>query len=1249
MDLETRDVRRMVCNHNCPEVHKVRLQERDRKQVPVGADDGGAGVLQEQHVSREDTNQGGKLIKGNQEEEGTWRPGRMAGNMSFSEGDIARLARLLKRHKETLEILRPDDKLAESLADWAPPSQLAFSLAPPADMPVLGEPLLPTKRARYQAMMHQQPEPEHESTEEEEPFKVFKLSSNGRQLEQALRKVVDLSETDEDDRLYEEHYLAKLQSRSLVLADKRYVGLRRSDIYSVAKYRVNPERMPKFARSFPFMKIEDLSNLLCKNETKSNNPNKLVNSQKFKKLTTSKEYPMQPSRTKGHKAEKLDSVLVKKAWSYIIKKYVNKAHRSLNKSRNELRANSKRFAQLCSKEINKKANKMVRESKEAVTRGKRLQREVVMFWKRREKETAEMKRKREKEELETRKKWEEEQESIRQRNRLEFLMRQSDIYTHFMAHKLGISYNITSSISSIPVDEEQARENVTQMIEKQQEHLKQYGGERTLTTEDLSKVGLLGLDKVEEGRMFSRIDGAPTSFVGDLKEYQTKGLRWLDNLYELGINGILADEMGLGKTIQAIALLAHLSSSRGIWGPFLVVCPSSTLHNWQAELSRFCPSLKVLPYWGGIKERKALRKYMNPRKAGNQESPFHVCVTSYQMVLTDEKVFQKLKWQYMILDEAQAIKNVATMRWNVLLGFSCRNRLLLTGTPIQNSMAELWALLHFIMPQLFDSHDQFQEWFSKDIEAHSQDAGSLNQHQLQRLHTILKPFMLRRVKKDVENEIGQKTEVEIFCEMTSRQRILYSRIKSKLNISDLFTMADSKAKVENLMNLMMQFRKVCNHPDLFERRPEHTPVTFRDLNMQFGPCTPSGFNQLPEVWAYNHNPIQYKIPRIIYQEIWLRPTFQTSIYTPGSFDWVRLLGWSLTDPERLFMASDLIKAVIVSTYLWRLKEIRDYEELQLPLLCIALPGKRLPIVEYSATEKINNIYKPAVLAAPVQYSCSSIHFTHNILGPFHSPYIKKLIYGESFKPANSFAAKGQVGQKLPILTGELEQPNFVELAVPLKLLHDSAKLKSLDELLRTLFIEGHRVLIFCQMTRMLDILEDYLYLRKYSYLRMDGSTAIGERRDLIDEFQKNSAVFAFILSTRAGGLGVNLTAADTVIFYDIDWNPTMDAQATDRVHRIGQTKAVTVYRIITANTVEERILKRAKQKQTVQSTVYAGGAFKADFFKPNDLAVLLLDDNDMENAMQTNKFMGLSRKKKSKKAEDGEAYNITEFVEAEIN
>ena len=196
---------------------------------------------------------------------------------------------------------------------------------------------------------------------------------------------------------------------------------------------------------------------------------------------------------------------------------------------------------------------------------------------------------------------------------------------------------------------------------------------------------------------------------------------------------------------------------------------------------------------------------------------------------------------------------------------------------------------------------------------------------------------------------------------------------------------------------------------------------------------------------------------------------------------------------------------------------------------------------------------------------------------------------------------------------QLELPSFE------RLISDCAKLKKLDELLKKLISEDHRVLIFCQMTRMLDILEEYMSKRKYTYFRMDGSTQIADRRDMINEFQTNPKIFAFLLSTRAGGLGVNLTGADTVIFYDNDWNPTMDAQATDRAHRIGQTKVVSVYRLITADTIEERVLKRAKQKQNVQATVYSGGAFKADIFKQNDIVELLYSEEEMKKMEQDKK------------------------------
>ncbi len=180
------------------------------------------------------------------------------------------------------------------------------------------------------------------------------------------------------------------------------------------------------------------------------------------------------------------------------------------------------------------------------------------------------------------------------------------------------------------------------------------------------------------------------------------------------------------------------------------------------------------------------------------------------------------------------------------------------------------------------------------------------------------------------------------------------------------------------------------------------------------------------------------------------------------------------------------------------------------------------------------------------------------------------------------------------------------------------------------------------MTRMIDILEEYMAKRRYTYFRMDGSTNIADRRDMVNEFQTNRKIFAFLLSTRAGGLGVNLTGADTVIFYDNDWNPTMDAQATDRAHRIGQTKPVSVYRLTTKDTIEERILKRAKQKQNVQTTVYSGGAFKADIFKQSEIVELLYSEEEvkkLEDERKKNSELNLNCKEKNAMMIDSEIKN----------
>lgn len=194
-----------------------------------------------------------------------------------------------------------------------------------------------------------------------------------------------------------------------------------------------------------------------------------------------------------------------------------------------------------------------------------------------------------------------------------------------------------------------------------------------------------------------------------LREYQHIGLDWLVTMYEKRLNGILADEMGLGKTIMTIALLAHLACEKGIWGPHLIVVPTSVMLNWETEFMKWCPAFKILTYFGNAKERKV------KRQGWSRPNSFHVCITTYRLVIQDAKAFKRKKWKYLILDEAHLIKNWKSQRWQTLLNFNSKRRILLTGTPLQNDLMELWSLMHFLMPHVFQSHQEFRDWFSNPI------------------------------------------------------------------------------------------------------------------------------------------------------------------------------------------------------------------------------------------------------------------------------------------------------------------------------------------------------------------------------------------------------------------------------------------------------------------------------------------------------------------------------------------------------
>ena len=558
--------------------------------------------------------------------------------------------------------------------------------------------------------------------------------------------------------------------------------------------------------------------------------------------------------------------------------------------------------------------------------------------------------------------------------------------------------------------------------------------------------------------------------------------------------------------------------------------------------------------------------------------------------------------------------------------------------PFPILIVELWALLHFIMPTLFDSHEEFSEWFSKDIESHTQSHTKLNQQQLRRLHMILKPFMLRRNKRDVQSELPAKVELDIYCNLSYRQRAFYKTLRERISIGDLLERAMSgEAKGdESLMNLVMQFRKVCNHPDLFERADVRSPLAFAS----FG-ATANIAREGPQLsLAYTtRNRIAYDVPKLVYRHggmlavpgedsnagvrrryldnlmnIWQADHIESSFEADSSFSFLRFIDSSPNELVEAFRANDIyfaVDAITKSNKISTSEAVYDdgtgYNKRQRMLL---VPGttNRFPLKEVM-NEKVmahlcnvadvsfrserlhimDPMYDTAVNAPPIDINCSDRRFYLEQNDALFDPKSRRALFGILPIEEAKLAEAGETMDLGGIPPHGLLSPTILErsgysgIRVPEmhRFVTDSGKLATLDRLLAELKAGGHRVLLYFQMTRMMDLIEEYLTYRQYKYLRLDGSSKIGDRRDMVMDWQTRSDLFVFVLSTRAGGLGINLTAADTVIFYDSDWNPTVDSQAMDRAHRLGQTKQVTVYRLITRNSIEERILLRAKQKEEV--------------------------------------------------------------------
>nr|8EU9_Q Chain Q, Chromatin-remodeling ATPase INO80 [Saccharomyces cerevisiae S288C] len=492
-------------------------------------------------------------------------------------------------------------------------------------------------------------------------------------------------------------------------------------------------------------------------------------------------------------------------------------------------------------------------------------------------------------------------------------------------------------------------------------------------------------------------------------------------------------------------------------------------------------------------------------------------------------------------------------------------------------------------------------------------------------------------------------EIDVLCDLTQRQAKLYQVLKSQISTNydaienaatndSTSNSASNSGSDQNLINAVMQFRKVCNHPDLFERADVDSPFSFTTFGKTTSMLTASVANNNSSVISNSNmnlssmssnnisngkftdliyssrNPIKYSLPRLIYEDLIL-PNYNNdvdianklknvkfNIFNPSTNYELCLFLSKLTGEPSLneffrVSTTPLLKRVIERTNGPKNTDSLSFKTITQELLEVTrnAPSEgvmaSLLNVEKHAYEReylncIQRGYHPNVSAPPVTIEVlGSSHVTNSINNELFDPLISQALSDiPAITQYNMHVKKGIPVEDFP-KTGLFPEPlnkNFSSnISMPSmdRFITESAKLRKLDELLVKLKSEGHRVLIYFQMTKMMDLMEEYLTYRQYNHIRLDGSSKLEDRRDLVHDWQTNPEIFVFLLSTRAGGLGINLTAADTVIFYDSDWNPTIDSQAMDRAHRLGQTRQVTVYRLLVRGTIEERMRDRAKQKE----------------------------------------------------------------------
>ncbi|XP_060815340.1 lymphoid-specific helicase-like isoform X2 [Bombus pascuorum] len=649
-----------------------------------------------------------------------------------------------------------------------------------------------------------------------------------------------------------------------------------------------------------------------------------------------------------------------------------------------------------------------------------------------------------------------------QYKRLMHLLSRSKFYASFIVSKIdkSLEKNVSKSNKSTkkdvkkieyadeniaPHDKGKKRNNNTQKYISKDVQKKIHMNKNKLNlSEDEIENELKNDFKGETENSNNVIIETPKYFKGELRDYQNEGLQWLKVLYENGINGILADEMGLGKTVQVIALLCHLIEKRQD-GPYLLVAPLSTLPNWMLEFEKFAPNLPIVLFHGTPEEKLILRsKIKHKYKITETYSTFPIVLTSFEVPLLESNFIKSLSWRYIIIDEGHRIKNHECQLIKILKACKSMNRLLLTGTPLQNNLAELWSLLNFLLPEIFDDLAVFESWF--DAKKHQGDEGTKKflkleeeKRVLSSLREILQPFLLRREKSEVCLDVPPKKELVVYAPLTELQHNLYKAV---------------------LNHDIDQLSKIEEEPIIYTedgKRPKRK-------------CVSKNMNNIMRTYLDN--------------DVSSNSSLQEIDDSRNSETWINVKSGN---EENLLM--------------WK---------------------KYTDVTERNRDFLIN-----------VQTR--------------HSP---------DFLP--------QINEEL---------------------VRSSGKLLVLDAMLARLKKHGHKVLLFSTMTMILDIIEDYLSLRDYKYVRLDGSTKLVDRKENIHNFNTNPEIFLFLISTRAGGVGLNLVGADTVIIYDCDWNPQVDIQAMARCHRIGQTRPVVIYKLCTKGTIDEAIINRAEAKRLLEKAV----------------------------------------------------------------